>query len=112
VGTGSARVRWERVVGEFERSGESVRRFAGARGINANTLSWWRWRLRTEATRARTIRFMPVVLERAPEPLDDMGRGAALDTVEATLPNGVVLRFPYRLDREGLRELAATLMGL
>lgn len=38
--------RWARLLAEQQRSGQSVRAFAQARGLNPNTLSWWRWNLR------------------------------------------------------------------
>ena len=85
-----------------------MREYATARGINPHTLSWWRWRLRTEPSRPPTTRFMRVVLEGPQGPRDPMAERAP--TVEAALPNGVVLRFTG-LDREGLRGLAATLMA-
>jgi transposase-like protein len=38
--------RWAEIVAKHEASGESIRAFADARGLNPSTLSWWRWELR------------------------------------------------------------------
>ena len=63
---------------------------------------WWRWRLRIDAKDATpTPRFVPVTVEDWCEPEPAQSR-----LVEAGLPNGVTLRFEYRLDGAGLRELA------
>jgi hypothetical protein len=37
---------WTVIVGEFERSNQSVERFCMKRGIRPATFKWWRWRLR------------------------------------------------------------------
>ncbi len=39
---------WRETVADHEESGVPVAAFAALRGLNANTLSWWRWRLRNE----------------------------------------------------------------
>jgi hypothetical protein len=105
MATRRARAEWERVIGELERSGQSVQRFAGARGLNPSTLGWWRWRLRAEGGVTQMTRFMPVVLEGAAQ----LG---PTESIEVALPSGVVLRFAHRLDRDGLRELAAAFADL
>lgn len=37
--------RWRSLVEEWRSSGLSRSAFARARGLNASTLGWWRWRL-------------------------------------------------------------------
>lgn len=44
----SASHRWSEIVARQERSGLTIRDFARRNGLNANTLTWWRWRLRQE----------------------------------------------------------------
>ena len=93
----------ERMVREQERSGMSLREFVAARGVNAHTLSWWRWRLRSEKVQEPPpSSFVPVVVQACAEDEEAHAR-----QVEVELPNGVVLRFGHRLDARGLRELAA-----
>ena len=92
---------WERMVREHEGSGLSLREFAAEHGVNPHTLSWWRWRTRSERT--APMQFVPVVVassECEPAELD-------VGPIVAELPNGVTLRFEHRLDGVGLRELVA-----
>lgn len=43
---GAGEARWRALIGEQERSGEGVARFAERRGLCAATMYWWRSRLR------------------------------------------------------------------
>jgi hypothetical protein len=45
---GEPREKWVRRVEQLRRSGLRVREFAAREGVNAQTLMWWRWRLRAE----------------------------------------------------------------
>ncbi len=40
----SAASRWSTVLEEAERSELSMRAFARSRGINPNTMAWWKWK--------------------------------------------------------------------
>lgn len=86
--------RWSAVVDDLEASGLTARAFARERGLNANTLGWWRWRLRQEAARrqAESPRFAELTLiERAaarprePSRPDEPGLLLTLDTYGAHL---------------------------
>jgi len=44
----TARERWRRHVRAWKASGKSSTEYAAEAGINAHTLTWWSWRLRTE----------------------------------------------------------------
>ena len=39
---------WRQLCSASYASGMTARAFAAAVGVNANTLSWWRWQLRSE----------------------------------------------------------------
>jgi transposase-like protein len=54
---------WERAVREVERCG-SVGDVARRLGVQARTLTWWRWRIRREgaAKLAKRAEFIPVVM--------------------------------------------------
>jgi len=41
--------RWSSILEEVADSGLSVREFARKHGLNASTLSWWRWKLTQDA---------------------------------------------------------------
>lgn len=96
-----SRGEWAELVAEFEASDETLGAFASLRGLNRNTLAWWRSRIRTgSAAPAAGGGFVPVVVD---------GVGGAGLCVDAELPNGVVLRFRDRVDATQLRALVAAL---
>ena len=39
---------WRRLVGQWQKSGLTARGFADEQGVAPTTLTWWRWRLRSE----------------------------------------------------------------
>jgi transposase-like protein len=60
---------WEKLASEVDRVG-SVERVARRHGVEARSLTWWRWRLRRDlaekakaTTKARAPRLLPVVVE-------------------------------------------------
>lgn len=97
-----SRQEWERLSAEHAGSGLSLREFAESKGVHYKTFTWWRWRLRRDRGEVPPpAAFVPVVVAGWDEP-----QAAAVGAVEATLPNGVTLRFEHRLGGAGLRELA------
>ena len=66
----SAARRWSEIVARQERSGLTIRDFAHCHGLNANTLTWWRWKLRQEPSPSPgLVDFIEAeVVERLPEP--------------------------------------------
>ncbi len=74
---------WERAVRELER-GASVSEVARRLGVKPATLSWWRWQLRSEGTKAEPGRrrereagaeFLPVVVA----PSVEIGRAGLVE---------------------------------
>ena len=61
-----SRKQWVKIIEAFERSEERAGAFAAARCVNANTLKWWRGRLRREAREAAAPRFAVVGVGVAP----------------------------------------------
>jgi len=54
---------WAERVKRWEKSGVGGEEFAEGEGIDAKRLTWWRWKLRTEAAVAPKrvpVRFLPV----------------------------------------------------
>ena len=54
---------WTERVKRWGKSGLGREEFAEGEGIDAKRLTWWRWKLRTEAVAAPTrepVRFLPV----------------------------------------------------
>lgn len=49
-----AAARWSEIIDRQEASGQTLREFAEANGLNRNTLAWWRWELGRTRTRRPT----------------------------------------------------------
>ena len=56
----TAAARWSGILEEASASELSMREFARSRGLNPNTLAWWKWRLGREE---RATGFVEVVVE-------------------------------------------------
>ena len=54
------REQWRELVQRWRRSGQTRQSFARSAGVNANTLSWWAWKLKREASEPA---FLEVVVE-------------------------------------------------
>jgi transposase-like protein len=94
----TAAARWRALIEAQEQSGQGVREFAAARGVNATTLYWWRSRLRQ-----RGAALVPVtVLERA-EASDSACSAFELEMGEITL------RIPRGFAESDLRRLLQAL---
>ena len=96
-----ARGKWQGLVSEQGRSGQSVAAFCRERKLGASHFFWWKKRLRASALG----KFLEVKLATtAPEP------GTVGDPrVEVVLKNGRRLRVGPGFDRELVRALAAVL---
>lgn len=105
---------WAKRVERWRDSGLSVREFAREVGVNANTLSGWRWRLRAEqlgrapstergqeqrtpAEEVKPIEFVELVRPRADE------------RFEVVAASGWTVRVPAQFDAEALGRLLAVL---
>jgi hypothetical protein len=58
---------WQKVLGDWEASGLSLREFAAQRGLKVKSLEWWRWKLGALKKRddsallpVATMRFVPL----------------------------------------------------
>ena len=130
--TDQERLRWTKLVADFESSDLTQREFATERGISYSNLRNWIYRLRkesrplvvTEATEAkepgqapeqveakRASRLVPVrVVASAAKPRWPAAAVPAGDgLLELALPSGVRVRFPAETDLGYLRALAAAL---
>jgi hypothetical protein len=55
---------WKQLVGEIER-GERTAEVARRHRVQAKTLTWWRWKLRSTRSTGVDARFLPVVVKQA-----------------------------------------------
>jgi hypothetical protein len=85
----------------------SAAEFALEIGVNARTLTYWKWKLgKPEPLRAaRRPAFVEVVATAAARSAGD----ASLDALEVVLVGGVVIRVPSRFDAETLRRVVVAL---
>jgi hypothetical protein len=85
----------------------SAAEFALEIGVNARTLTYWKWKLgKAEARRgAARPEFVEVV---TPATLGTSGE-VSLDALEVVLGGGVVIRVPARFDADALRRVVAAL---
>jgi transposase len=119
------RVRWTKLVADFESSDLTQREFATERGVSFYNLRYWIYRLRQEsrplkreatvysgqgperAVVAEGSRLVPVrVVASAPKARHESGGEGLL---ELALPSGARLRFPTGTDLGYLQALAAAL---
>jgi hypothetical protein len=73
-------------------------------GVNARTLTYWKWKLGQAESRRGTPR--PEVVATAPLRISG---GASLETLEVVLGGGVVIRVPARFDPDALRRVVVAL---
>ena len=61
--------RWVKIIDRQEVSGQSIRAFSNANGLNHGSMSYWRSRLgRTKKHKAKASTFVEVTLTEAVEP--------------------------------------------
>ncbi len=83
---------WQEIVDDWQASGVSSREYGDSRGLNARTLTWWKWKLSSTAR----PRFVEVVVsEPAPDLVVDLGE--------------VLVRVPRGFDAAELRRLVGAL---
>lgn len=90
--------RWQRLIDLQAQSGLSVRAFAVERGVNPNTLAWWKSRLGRTACMPS---FLPVqIVPSSPPPVGH---------IEIGLRSGRVVRVHGDVDAAALRRILAAL---
>lgn len=114
-----ARRKWQELVSEQARSGQSVAAFCRERDLSRSHFWWWKRRLRTPLTKFVEVKLTPAVSERAGA--GPMGRGEVLarpaadplragdGRVEVVLRNGRSLWVGRGFDAGHVRALAAVL---
>lgn len=102
--------RWQGIVREWKRSGQSQTEFCRARGINGGTFSWWKRQLASEQP-ARAHSDRPASRPRAAGPQADFVElhpaGVGAGVYEIVLSGGRLLRVPERFDPQVLSRLIA-----
>lgn len=83
--------------------------FSAEIGVNARTLTYWKWKLgRPErSAESRKAEFVEV----APSEIAGAPMVAPSERLEVVLGDGVVIRVPERFDADALRRVVAALGG-
>jgi len=95
------------------RSGLTASEFASWAGINAHTLTYWKWRLSrsTEAAaRPNAGHGVPSFVEIV-APVATSSAGSTVKPLEVVLPGNVVVRVPSDFDVSTLRRVVDALGG-
>lgn len=119
----AGRDEWAKRVGRWQRSGLTARGFAEQAGLNAHTLTFWKWRLGREgeeggpapgvvraAWQARPAAFVEVVAKSAPA--GDGPRQLAADCFEVVLGDGLRVRVPRSSNTADVAVAAALVTAL
>ena len=111
---------WAKRVERWKESGLSAKEFAAELGINARSLSWWRWQLsKSDAVseaprpRRRRSRLSPVPTSLAPalSPMTFVEMTASVmgEPLEIVMPSTLRVRVPTGFDDATLGRLLAVL---
>lgn len=104
-----SRAEWEKIVAEFEASGERHVAFCERRGLSVHAFRDWLYRFRQErspqgaaCSAKKSLQMVPVRVRRAP-------RAPAVDDVVEVLVRGALVRARIGQDPRYIAELAAAL---
>src|SRR5438105_5769662 len=103
---------WVKRVERRRDSGLTAKEFAAEIGVNANTLSQWRWRLAKEARECEAGNQPPRFVEVIGTSSAKLTRGGEPppEPLEVVLPSGVRIRVTAAFDAATLRRVVATLV--
>ncbi len=96
---GETRGNWAARVARWQRSGLTATAFAAREGLNAGTLSYWKWKLRQADRRVPAVAPRPVSFVELAAP----ALGGAEWRVEIVLPAGYRVRLPEEASGDTLR---------
>jgi hypothetical protein len=101
----ATRTIWAERIAQWERSGLTAAAFATRAGVNAQTLTYWKWRLKSAArTKPLGVGFVEMIPSIARET-------SGAEGVDVTSPTGYRLRVPADIACDRLRALLDVLDG-
>jgi hypothetical protein len=100
-----SRETWAKRVERWKDSGLTAKEYAAELGINAHSLTWWKWRL--SSTPPKSPRMPRAARKALPEPLTfvELSAAAAFEPFEVVLPSSLRIRVPSGFDAGALRRL-------
>lgn len=108
----TSRDTWAKRVERWKDSGLTAKEFAAELGVNAHSLSWWKWRLSSEATTPKSGRSGRRSTRRStqvattPVTFVEVTTAAAItEPLEIVLPSSVRIRVPSAFDAATLGRL-------
>jgi hypothetical protein len=107
----ASRETWAKRVERWKESGLTAKEYAAELGINAHSLSWWRWRLgagevKPTARPRRAIRnATPTTISTPPLTFVEMTAAAATEPLEVVLPSSIRIRVPSSFEASTLGRL-------
>jgi hypothetical protein len=111
-----SRETWSKRIERWKDSGLTAKGFAAELGINAHSLTWWRWRLSSTRaaatkTRVRTQHTASKVSSATPAPLTfvELSAAVAVEPLEVVLPSSLRIRVPSGFDAGALHRLLEVL---
>jgi transposase len=100
----TSRETWAKRVERWRDSGLTAKEYAAEVGVNVHSLSWWKWRLSSGATRrersSRTRRATT-----GPLTFVEMASAVAPESLEVVLASSVRIRVPSTFDASALARL-------
>jgi transposase len=100
---------WAERVERWRDSGLTAKEYAAEAGVNAHSLSWWKWRLSSGATargRApRRRRSIPAPATTSPLTFVEMTTTVAREPLEVVLPSSIRILVPSTFDAPTLGRL-------
>ncbi len=109
-----SRETWAKRVERWKDSGLTAKEYAAELGINAHSLSWWRWRLSSAGSptpRAARSRRRASRDSAAPLTFVELPAAATSEPFEVVLPSSVRVRVPAGFDAAALGRLLDVLVA-
>jgi len=104
-----SREAWAKRVERWRDSGLTAKEYAAEAGINAHSLSWWKWRLSSGAAAQERVprrrRSTPSAATASPLTFVEMTAAVAQEPLEVVLPSSIRIVVPSTFDAAALGRL-------
>ena len=106
----TSRETWAKRVERWQDSGLTAKEYAAEVGVNAHSLSWWKWRLSSgpkarERVLPRARRSTPRPPPTSPLTFVEMTSAVVHESLEVVLPSSIRIRVPSTFDAPTLGRL-------